>query len=287
MYIEEKYCFRDDPAVGRLCLSKNMVPMRRYHAGIVHRLSRAMYFPGVLCPCSHIRDSRSIRAILLSLMLFWVFARGAASSWQCNVGVLWRLATCQAIAKERTISGESSGSTDLCAAKSLRYKDAASLVIERPPVLTILLLPTLPRHTLVCSRRRKQQTALYKAPTIHFFSMHYAILPLLSLAFATLSNAVPVVQRDVARLSESEPWKLSNIRVIEAKDGTRVHSSVSFDIVDINRGLEFSTSCSYSVSPDSDEDLEKPGWRKCGLKFVDFQYTGDKIEIRRYYKDPA
>lgn len=116
--------------------------------------------------------------------------------------------------------------------------------------------------------------------------MHYATIPILSLVFATLSTAIPVVQRDASRLSEEEPWRLSNIRVFEAKYGARVNSSVSFNILDINEGLQFSTSCSYSARSNS-SSLESGAWRSCGLGFVDFQYTGDRIHIRRYYKDPA
>ena len=105
----------------------------------------------------------------------------------------------------------------------------------------------------------------------------------------SLSTAIPIQSKRADFLRETDPWRLKNIEVFESNSDSKP-SSISFDISDSNAGLQFNTTCSYTVPANASDsqELENSGsFRPCGVNFVNFKYSGDNIEIQRYYKDPA
>ncbi|KAI4753532.1 hypothetical protein E4T52_14365 [Aureobasidium sp. EXF-3400] len=85
------------------------------------------------------------------------------------------------------------------------------------------------------------------------------------------------------RLAESEPWHLSGLSVFTNSDGSS-NSSISFDLVDNNAGLQADTTCSRSV-PGSVEDANN--FYPCDNSSFNFRWDGTTLRIQRFYTDTA
>jgi hypothetical protein len=85
------------------------------------------------------------------------------------------------------------------------------------------------------------------------------------------------------RLAESEPWHLSGLSVFTDSDGSS-NSSISFDLVDNNAGLQADTTCSRSV-PGSVEDANN--FYPCDNSSFNFRWDGTILRIQRFYTDTA
>jgi hypothetical protein len=85
------------------------------------------------------------------------------------------------------------------------------------------------------------------------------------------------------RLAENEPWHLSGLSVFTSSDGSG-NSSISFDLIDNNAGLEANTSCSRSVLG-SVEDAYN--FYPCDNSNFNFRWDGTTLRMQRFYTDTA
>ncbi|THX47586.1 hypothetical protein D6D06_09542 [Aureobasidium pullulans] len=108
-------------------------------------------------------------------------------------------------------------------------------------------------------------------------------LPLALLAAAaTLLTSVAALPHQ-KRLAESEPWHLSRLAVFTGFNGAK-NSSIAFNLVDNNAGLQMNTTCSRSVLG-SVEDSNN--FYPCANRDLNFRWDGTTLRLQRYYKDTA
>lgn len=98
-------------------------------------------------------------------------------------------------------------------------------------------------------------------------------------ALYTIVTALPHQKR----LSENEPWHLSDISVFTSPDGTK-NNSISFNLIDNNTGLQADTDCSRSVLG-SVEDADN--FHTCANNSFNFRWDGTILRIQRFYTDTA
>ncbi|KAH0043070.1 hypothetical protein KCU78_g664, partial [Aureobasidium melanogenum] len=85
------------------------------------------------------------------------------------------------------------------------------------------------------------------------------------------------------RLAESEPWHLTNISIFTAiNDST--NSSISFNLLDNNAGLQADTTCSRSVLG-SVEDANN--FYPCVDDNFNFRWDGTTLRMQRFYTDTS
>ncbi|TIA46326.1 hypothetical protein D6C79_05260 [Aureobasidium pullulans] len=108
-------------------------------------------------------------------------------------------------------------------------------------------------------------------------------LPLALLAAAaTLLTSVAALPHQ-KRLAESEPWHLSRLAVFTGFNGAK-NSSIAFNLVDNNAGLQMNTTCSRSVLG----SVEDPNnFFPCANRDLNFRWDGTTLRLQRYYKDTA
>jgi hypothetical protein len=110
--------------------------------------------------------------------------------------------------------------------------------------------------------------------------MHaHLTLPITAAALYTSVTALPHQKR----LSENQPWHLSDISVFTSSDGTQ-NNSIAFNLIDDNAGLEANTDCSRSV-PGSVEDADN--FYPCDENSFNFRWDGTILRIQRFYTDTA
>lgn len=104
---------------------------------------------------------------------------------------------------------------------------------------------------------------------------------LLTTAAALCTGAIVLPHQK--RLAESEPWHLSSVSVFTSSDGTR-NSSIDFNLVDNNVGLQADTACARSVLG-SVEDSDN--FHPCDNSSFNFRWDGTTLRIQRFYTDTA
>ncbi|KAG9659282.1 hypothetical protein KCU95_g11410, partial [Aureobasidium melanogenum] len=109
----------------------------------------------------------------------------------------------------------------------------------------------------------------------------HALLTLLTTAVALLTSVMALPYRK--RLSESEPWHLTNIFIFTAANDS-TNSSISFNLVDNNTGLQADTDCSRSVLG-SVEDANK--FYPCANNSFNFRWDGTTLRMQRFYTDTS
>jgi hypothetical protein len=94
-------------------------------------------------------------------------------------------------------------------------------------------------------------------------------------------HSILTYRRCVA-LIETYPWYVSDVLVWNALPPASNGSFIYFHITDINKGLEFGTSCESTLPPRTDSTHD---WQRCEYENVSFRYQHDSIQIRRSYVD--
>ena len=98
-----------------------------------------------------------------------------------------------------------------------------------------------------------------------------------ALCFLSATTALPLEKR----LVEEEPWHLTNLAVFTATNGFK-NSSIAFNFLDSNAGLETNTTCSRSVAGAVEDGST---YYSCENNAVAFRWNGNTLDVRRYYKD--
>jgi len=110
--------------------------------------------------------------------------------------------------------------------------------------------------------------------------MHTPLILLTTVAaLCTSAMALPLQKR----LAESEPWHLSGLSVFTSSDVSK-ESSILFNLVDNNAGLQANTMCSRSVLG-SVEDANN--FYLCENSSFNFRWDGTTLRIQRFYTDTA
>ncbi|KAG9857558.1 hypothetical protein KCU98_g936, partial [Aureobasidium melanogenum] len=108
-----------------------------------------------------------------------------------------------------------------------------------------------------------------------------ALLPLLTTTIALLTSVVALPHQK--RLAESEPWHLTNLSVFTAANDF-TNSSISFNLLDNNTGLQAETTCSRSVLG-SVEDANN--FYPCADDSFNFRWDGTTLRMQRFYTDTS
>ncbi|KAH0151592.1 hypothetical protein KCU67_g10193, partial [Aureobasidium melanogenum] len=85
------------------------------------------------------------------------------------------------------------------------------------------------------------------------------------------------------RFAESEPWHLTNISVFTAANSF-TNSTISFNLLDNNTGLQADTTCSRSVLG-SVEDANN--FYPCTNDNFNFRWDGTTLRMQRFYTDTS
>ncbi|KAH0363262.1 hypothetical protein KCU65_g7536, partial [Aureobasidium melanogenum] len=109
----------------------------------------------------------------------------------------------------------------------------------------------------------------------------HALLTLLTTLVTLLTDVKAVSHQK--RLAESEPWHLTNLTVFTATDRS-TNSSISFNLVDNNIGLQAETTCSRSVLG-SVEDANN--FYPCANSNFNFRWDGTVLRMQRFYTDTS
>jgi hypothetical protein len=109
----------------------------------------------------------------------------------------------------------------------------------------------------------------------------HAPLTLLTTVTALYTTAMALPHQK--RLAENEPWHLSDLSVFTSYDGSG-NSSISFNLIDNNAGLEANTTCSRSVLG-SVEDADN--FYPCDNSSFNFRRDGTTLRMQRFYTDTA
>lgn len=98
-----------------------------------------------------------------------------------------------------------------------------------------------------------------------------------ALALLTSVTALPHQKR----LAENEPWHLTNLTVFTGSNGAK-NSSIAFNLVDNNPGLQLNATCSRSVLG----SIEDPNnFYPCSSEGLNFRWDGTTLRIQRFYTD--
>lgn len=104
---------------------------------------------------------------------------------------------------------------------------------------------------------------------------------LLTTAVALLTSVMALPHQK--RLAESEPWHLTNLSIFTATNGS-TNSSISFDLLDNNIGLQADTTCSRSVLG----SVEDPSsFYPCANNSFNFRWDGTTLRMQRFYTDTS
>lgn len=109
----------------------------------------------------------------------------------------------------------------------------------------------------------------------------HALLTFLATAVALSTNVKAIPHQK--RLAESEPWHLTNLSIFTATNDF-TNSSMSFNLVDNNIGLQAGTACSRSVLGFV-EDVSN--FYPCDNSSFNFRWDGTTLRIQRFYTDPT
>ncbi len=124
------------------------------------------------------------------------------------------------------------------------------------------------------------------APTVHRFVLFILLLA----ATISLVAAVPSIDRRSTgntpskRDSENSPWYLNNIVAYSSYANSTRNSSISFNVLDKNTGLQLNTTCGVTFGKGVEPDTGN-GWAECQNRAVKFKYTAGAIGIQRSWKD--
>lgn len=109
----------------------------------------------------------------------------------------------------------------------------------------------------------------------------HALPTLLTTALVLSTSVMALPHRK--RLAESEPWHLTNLSIFTGTNGS-TNSSISFNLLDNNSGLQAETTCSRSVLG-SLEDASN--FYPCANSSFNFRWDGTTLRMQRFYTDTS
>ncbi len=118
------------------------------------------------------------------------------------------------------------------------------------------------------------------------FNSFFGALLFASITLPSFSLQAPG-PREPPNILEGIPWEIRALTVYKPVDKSQQEASlIFFTFQDFNTGLELDINCVYKM-PNGEEPAEPNDFASCGQGSpVDFRLTGDKLEVRRRFKDP-